>query len=157
MQHAEQSSINSVNHVTYATKRRHTRISARPYVDRSACDNISLTDGLHQWHWVTACKKNDFWRCMSFFSPDIKVHMVVWWHRKSDCMPWCQPSTELVLRAMPSTPVLNAMPRSPYQLLASFHQRTCAPELSLRCRCACDPVVSIAGRHQPCFAFHSLI
>ena len=85
----------------------YTRISARPYAatapfTRSFSLRYLFADG---WSTpVTTCKKNDFWRCTPFFSRGMKVHMVGWWHRiKSDCMPWCRPSTELVQRAMPST------------------------------------------------------
>jgi len=41
-----------------------------------------------RWRMVHL-QKNDCWRCMSFFSPDMKVYMVGWWHRKSDCMLTC--------------------------------------------------------------------
>ena len=100
---AEQSSINSLSHVTC----NRTKVSARPYAATARFTRsfrvlyIFFDDG---WSTpVTPCWKNDFWRCVSFFSPDMKAHMVGWWHRRSDCIPWCHPSTKLVLQAMLST------------------------------------------------------
>jgi len=67
--------------------------------DRSVHDTFLQTGELTP---VVACRNSDFWRWMSRWIPLMKAHAVGWWQWKSDCSPWCHPSTLLVLRAVPS-------------------------------------------------------
>jgi len=88
-----------------AKARKNVSTSVRPYPATALLTQSVRSRYFFLFRWVAPaapCKRRAFCLFMSCFRPSRKVQIVGWWLWNSDCRPWCHPSTEFVVLAIPA-------------------------------------------------------